>query len=167
MRTKVSTAIRAGLTVGIGFVGVNLVIGLLMDSLGPASKDMVSRLGIDLSVIDVGWPATAAVAFGSSVGALAIPIGIAVNIILFTYWPNKKTLNIDLWNLWHCAFTGALVTAITGSYTMGITTTVVHTIVILVLSDMSAKYVKDYYGYDNLTFYSWNVNSIFVNCTSS
>lgn len=151
LRTKVSTAIRAGLTVGIGFVGVNLVIGLLMDSLGPASKDMVSRLGIDLSVIDVGWPATAAVAFGSSVGALAIPIGIAVNIILLLIGLTK-TLNIDLWNLWHCAFTGALVTAITGSYTMGITTTVVHTIVILVLSDMSAKYVKDYYGYDNLTF---------------
>lgn len=151
LKTKASTAFRAGLTVGIGFVGINLVIGLLMDSLGPAAKDMVNRLGVDLSIIDVGWPATAAIAFGSKVGALAIPIGIAVNIVLLIIGLTK-TLNVDLWNLWHCAFSGALVAAITGSFTMGITTTIVHTIVILVLSDMSAKYVKDYYGYDNLAF---------------
>src|SRR4051812_28474074 len=68
--TKPSRAFRSALMIGIGFVGINLVIGLLADSLGPAAKDMVKNLGFSLSVIDVGWPATAAIAFGSQVGAI-------------------------------------------------------------------------------------------------
>ncbi|MBO8162684.1 MAG: PTS galactitol transporter subunit IIC [Brevibacillus sp.] len=151
LKSKPSSAFHAGLTVGIGFIGINLVIGLLMDSLGPAAKDMVSRLGIQLSVIDVGWPATAAVSFGSTVGALAIPIGLAVNLALLVFGLTK-TLNVDLWNLWHVAFTGALVSIMTDSFTMGVLTSIVHTIVILVLSDLTAKHVEKYYGYPNVAF---------------
>ena len=35
----------------------------------------------DLTVIDVGWPSTAAIAFGAQVGAFAIPVGLAVNVV--------------------------------------------------------------------------------------
>jgi galactitol PTS system EIIC component len=149
--TKPSRAFRSALLIGIGFIGINLVIGLLAESLGPAAKDMVKNLGFSLSVIDVGWPATAAIAFGSQVGALAIPIGLAVNIVLLIVGLTK-TLNIDLWNMWHIAFTGAIVGTITGSYWMGIYTAIIHMIVILVLADASAKYVKDYYGFPNVSF---------------
>lgn len=46
-------SIRAGLTVGIGFIGLNLVTGLMGSSLGAAVQEMVSRFGLELSVIDV------------------------------------------------------------------------------------------------------------------
>ncbi|MYL60316.1 PTS galactitol transporter subunit IIC, partial [Virgibacillus halodenitrificans] len=46
--TKVKKAIQAGLTVGIGFVGLNLILELLTSSLGPAAKSMVEYLGFDL-----------------------------------------------------------------------------------------------------------------------
>ena len=98
LKTKPGEAFRAGLTVGIGFIGINLVIGLLMGSLGPAAQDMVKNLGIQLTIIDVGWPATSAIAFGSAVGALAIPIGLAVNLGMLVLGLTR-TLNIDLWNL--------------------------------------------------------------------
>lgn len=98
LKMKPSRAFRAGLVDGIGFIGINLVIGLLVDNLGPAAKDMVERLGIELNIIDVGWPATSAIAFGSTVGALAIPIGLGVNVLLLLFGLTK-TLNIDLWNL--------------------------------------------------------------------
>ncbi|UFT98597.1 PTS galactitol transporter subunit IIC [Radiobacillus kanasensis] len=151
LKTKPSQAFRAGLTVGIGFIAINLVIGLLAENLGPAAQQMVNRLGIELSVIDVGWPATSAIAFGSSVGALAIPIGLAVNIALLVFGLTK-TLNIDLWNLWHIAFTGALVSIMTGSFVMGLVTCIVHAIVLLVLADLTAKHVAEYYGYPNISF---------------
>jgi galactitol PTS system EIIC component len=151
LRMKAGSAFRAGLIVGIGFIGVNLIIGLLMENLGPAAQDMVARIGVDLSIIDVGWPATSAIAFGSTVGALAIPIGLAVNLVLLLVGLTR-TLNIDLWNLWHIAFTGALVSVMTGSFTMGIVTSIVHCIVLLLLADLSAKHVQDYYGYQNITF---------------
>jgi galactitol PTS system EIIC component len=151
LRMKAGSAFRAGLIVGIGFIGVNLIIGLLMENLGPAAQDMVARIGVDLSIIDVGWPATSAIAFGSTVGALAIPIGLAVNLVLLLVGLTR-TLNIDLWNLWHIAFTGALVSIMTGSFTMGIVTSIVHCIVLLLLADLSAKHVQEYYGYQNITF---------------
>ncbi|KYD21929.1 PTS galactitol transporter subunit IIC [Caldibacillus debilis] len=151
LKMKPSRAFRAGLVVGIGFIGINLVIGLLVDNLGPAAKDMVERLGIELNIIDVGWPATSAIAFGSTVGALAIPIGLGVNVLLLLFGLTK-TLNIDLWNLWHIAFTGALVSVMTGSYPMGLLTAVVHAIVLLVLADLSQKQVEKFYGYPNISF---------------
>jgi len=68
-------AFRAGVTIGVGFVGIGLVIGLLTGSLGPAAQAMVERFGIQLNVLDVGWPAAAAIAFASQVGAVVIPVG--------------------------------------------------------------------------------------------
>ena len=45
---KLSKSFRAGLTVGIGFTGLNLVIGLLSDSIGASSQAMIERLGLQL-----------------------------------------------------------------------------------------------------------------------
>ena len=49
-------SLRAGLTVGIGFIGLNLVTGLMGNNLAPAVSQMAERFGLSLSVIDVGWP---------------------------------------------------------------------------------------------------------------
>ena len=131
--------------------GINLVINLLVESLGPAAKDMVKQWGLDLNIIDVGWPATSAIAFGSAVGALAIPIGLLVNLGMLLFGLTR-TLNIDMWNLWHIAFTGALVTIMTDDFVLGVLTAIVHAILLLVLGDLSAKHISDYYGYQNITF---------------
>lgn len=151
LRQKLGSAIRSGITVGIGFIGINLVIDLLVNNLGPAAQAMVNNLGVNLSVIDVGWPATSAIAFGSTVGALAIPIGLAVNVGMLVLGLTK-TLDIDLWNFWHIAFTGALVAILTDSFWMGILTAVVHMMILLILADLTAKHVQDFYGYPNISF---------------
>lgn len=46
---------RAGLTVGVGFIGINLVIGLISSYAGAAAQAMVDRLNLSLNVLDVGW----------------------------------------------------------------------------------------------------------------
>ena len=72
-------SLKAGLTVGIGFIGLNLVINsLLGTTLAPAASDMVARFGLSLTTVDVGWPAAAAIAMGSNVGMLIIPLGLVV-----------------------------------------------------------------------------------------
>ncbi|WP_077302160.1 PTS galactitol transporter subunit IIC [Virgibacillus pantothenticus] len=149
--TKVSKAFRAGLTVGIGFIGINLVIGLLGDSLGPAAQAMVDNFGLELSVIDVGWPAAAAISYGTALGSLAIPIGIAANIVLLTFGL-IRTLNVDVWNYWHAAFTGSLVFALTGSFAMGIGTIIVHLMLLFLLADLIQKDIQKFYGFKNITF---------------
>lgn len=149
--TKPAKAVKAGLTVGFGFIGLNLVIGLLTNSLGPAAKAMVENFGFQLDTIDVGWPAAAAISFGTALGSLAIPIGIGVNVLLLLLGLTR-TLGVDIWNYWHCAFTGSLVYALTGNFALGLFTIAVHMIVIFLLGDLIAKDVEKFYGFKNITF---------------
>ncbi|XNM59394.1 PTS transporter subunit IIC [Escherichia coli] len=54
---KAGDCCKAGLHYGIGFVGIGLVIGLMLDSIGPAAKAMAESFDLNLHVVDVGWPA--------------------------------------------------------------------------------------------------------------
>ena len=141
----VGKSLRAGLTVGIGFIGLNLVIGLLANNLGSAVQLMVDRFGLSLSVIDVGWPAAAAIAMASNVGMMIIPIGLAVNIIMLLT-NTTQTVDVDIWDYWHFAFTGALVSILTGSEIMGIIAAVLNMIIIMVLGDYTAPKVEESLG---------------------
>jgi PTS system galactitol-specific IIC component len=134
-------SLRAGLTVGVGFIGLNLVIGLLGSSLGSAVQLMVDRFGLHLSVIDVGWPAAAAIAMASNVGMMIIPIGLAVNIVMLLT-NTTQTVDVDIWDYWHFAFTGALVAILTGSQTLGIVAAVLNMVIIMVLGDYTAPQVE-------------------------
>ncbi len=55
----------------------------------------------------MGWPAAAAVAYNTAVGALIIPICLGVNFLMLIT-KTTRTVNIDLWNYWHFAFIGAV-----------------------------------------------------------
>ena len=115
---KVGRAFRAAVTIGVAFIGINLVIGLMWGSLAEVSQAMVTNAGISRDIVDVGWPAAAAVAFATDVGLWVIPIGLVVNFaLLFT--GVTKTLNVDLWNFWHYALIGSLVAAVSGNRGFG------------------------------------------------
>ena len=105
---KFSKALKSGLLVGVGFVGLSVVTALLTSSLGPALSKVVEIYGLQLKVFDMGWPAAAAVAYNTSVGAFIIPVCLAVNILMLLT-KTTRTVNIDLWNYWHFAFIGAVV----------------------------------------------------------
>ena len=80
---KFGKSLKAALTVGIGFIGLNLVINQLMGTdLAGAVTAMVHRFGLTLSVIDVGWPAASAIAMGSIVGTIIIPLSLLVNVVM-------------------------------------------------------------------------------------
>lgn len=136
---------RAGLTVGVGFIGLNLVIGALSTNLGPAVEQMIERFGISLSVIDVGWPATAAIAFASVVGMVIIPVCLVVNIIMLLT-NTTQTIDVDIWDYWHFAFTGALVAVVTGSQAMGLVAAILNMVIIMVIADYTASGVEETLG---------------------
>ena len=141
-----SKAIRSGLTVGVGFVGLGLVITLMLGALGPATNAIVSRFGLHLTTVDVGWPVAAAIAFGTTVGALIIPLAFGVNIaMLLTRL--TKTLNVDIWNFWHYAFTGSLVYLVTGhNIWAGLIAAAVHAVISLKVADITAPAVQKFFN---------------------
>jgi PTS system galactitol-specific IIC component len=146
-----SRALRSGILIGIGFIGIGLVVGLLFTQVSPAAQGLASRFNVDLSVIDVGWPSSAAIAFGSSIGAVIIPVCLLLNVGLLVVGLTR-TFDIDLWNYWHFALSGALVASITGSYWLGIVTACAAMTVTLALADWSAPLVQKYFSLPEISF---------------
>lgn len=142
---KAGRAFRAAVTIGVAFIGINLVLGLMLGSIGDVAKAIVTNTGIHRDIVDVGWPSAAAIAFGSSVGLWVIPIGIAVNIaLLLLRW--TRTLNVDVWNFWHFAFVGSLATAATNSLAYGLVIAALVAALALLFADWSARAVQQFYG---------------------
>lgn len=139
-------SLKAGLTVGIGFIGLNLVINQLMGTdLAGAVTAMVHRFGLSLSVMDVGWPAASAIAMGSIVGTIIIPLSLLVNVVMLLT-NTTQTADVDIWNYWHFAFTGALVAIVTGNVAYGIAAAVINEVVVLIIGDVTAPMVEQSLG---------------------
>ena len=148
---KLGRSFRAGVTIGIGFIGINLVIGLLGSQVAPAAAGMAEGLGVTLDIVDVGWPSSAAIAFGSTIGAMIIPLGLVVNVVLLITGLTR-TFDIDLWNYWHSAMIGALVGAVTGNYLLGLLSAAVHLALILAIGDLTAPIVQKYFQLPDISF---------------
>ncbi len=142
---KFGRAFRAGVTVGIAFIGINLIIGLMWGSLSSVGQALVTNLGINRTVYDVGWPSAAAIAFGTDVGLAVIPIALLVNLLMLVTGLTK-TLNIDVWNFWHFAFIGSLAAVVTNNLVIGLIAAALAAVFALFLADWTAKAVQSFYN---------------------
>jgi PTS system galactitol-specific IIC component len=61
-----------------------------------------------------------------------------------------RVVNVDIWNIWHFAFTGALVNLATGSFAWGIAGVVIHSVLAYKFGDWFAPVVKEYYELDGI-----------------
>jgi len=143
--TKVGRAFRSAVIIGVAFIGINLVIGLMWGSLTGVSQAIVTNTGIQRDIVDVGWPSAAAIAFASSVGLWVIPVALLVNVVLLAL-RITRTLNIDVWNFWHFAFAGSLVFAATGNLAMGIVVAAIYAALMLFFADWTAPAVQEFYS---------------------
>lgn len=150
-RVPVKKAIVSGITVGIGMIGINLVINLLTTSVGPAAQAMVERFGLNLTIIDAGWPAVAAGTWAQPIAAVMIPVILIVNMIMLALkW--TKTLNIDIWNYWHMSAAAATGYIVTGNFFFGIFCGIVYTILVQIIADKTAPQLQKYYGLEGISF---------------
>ncbi|MGQ1928835.1 PTS galactitol transporter subunit IIC [Ornithobacterium rhinotracheale] len=141
---KPGKAVLSGLYVGVGFVGLSIITALLTSSMGPSLDQVVKIYDLKLKVFDMGWPAAAAVAYNTAVGALIIPVCLGVNLILLLL-RCTKTVNIDLWNYWHFAFIGAIVYFASDNIYWGFFAAIICYIITLVMADLTANKFQNYY----------------------
>ncbi len=144
IRIKFSKALKSGLLVGVGFVGLSVVTSLLTSTLGPALSKVVEIYDLQLKVFDMGWPAAASVAYNTSVGAFIIPVCLGVNILMLMT-KTTRTVNIDLWNYWHFAFIGAIVYFASGNIWWGFFAAIICYILTLILADYTADRFQGFY----------------------
>jgi len=144
---KFGKALKSGLLVGVGFVGLSIVTALLTSSLGIPLKTMTVIYNLKLGIFDMGWPAAASVAYNTTVGAFIIPVCLGINIVLLLV-KATKTINIDLWNYWHYAFIGVVVYFATSNIWWGFFAAVICFIITLIMADLTTKKFQNYY--DNM-----------------
>ena len=143
---KFGKALKSGLYVGVGFVGLGIVTALLTDNFKLPLQEIEQIFSLNLSVFDMGWPAAAAVAYNTAVGALIIPVCLGVNFLMIIT-KTTRTVNIDLWNYWHFAFIGVVAYFVCDeSLLWGYFAAIVCYIITLVMADLTAERFQQYYG---------------------
>ena len=142
---KFGKSLKSGLYVGVGFVGLGIVTALLANNFGGPLSEVSRLYDLQLGVFDMGWPAAAAVAYNTAVGALIIPICLGINFLMLVT-KTTRTVNIDLWNYWHYAFIGAVAYFVMDeSLAWGYFAAIVCYINTLVMADLTAAKFQSYY----------------------
>lgn len=149
--TGFAKALKSGLTIGVAFIGINLVINLLGNTIGPAAQQMVENLNLNLNILDVGWPTAAQIAFSTQVGAIIIPVCLLVNVVMLVL-NLTQTADIDIWNFWQLAFTGSLVAIVTSSVALGLLAAICEFVIALVLADLTAERIAKVTKMEGISF---------------
>ena len=146
---KLSKAIISGITVGIGSIGLDLVIGLLSSNLGTAIQTMGEKYGNSLSIMDIGCGVGGPLAFSTTLGICIILILLGLNLVfVMPGW--TKTLNVDIWNFWFPAFLGLVANAISGSFWVGLLGIIVALMIQWLLADLFQEKISNFFGYPGI-----------------
>lgn len=148
-KMNLSKALKAGLTVGIGFAGLGLVVGLLNTTISPA-VEYYRGLGEGFTTVDVGWPAVGGASWAAPFAALSVPLGIALNLILIRL-KLTKTMNVDIWNYIHFLIPGAMAYYLTNNFWLGLGIVLLFSVLTLFLADWVRKPWQEYFGLEGTT----------------
>jgi PTS system sugar-specific permease component. len=149
---KPSKAFRSAIFIGLGLNGLVVILNpFFLGLMGKAVSEMVTSRGIDLPYLDTGWSLLAAVGYSTTIGAMIIPVGIIVNVLLISL-KLTDTLDLDLWNFWHWAFIGSLVYYSTGSLWEGILTAVAVELFLLLLADITAPLFEKHFNLPGISY---------------
>lgn len=138
---KVTTkkSFLAAMYAGVGLAGFMLLINAFTPIISPVIQRMVNNTGVNLPVFDVGWQATSLVAYSTDAGMLYLGIGIVLQTVLFLIKWTDVFQPSDLWNNYSYMVWGAMVTTVTGSFTLGITCMILMNLYSLLISVIAAK----------------------------
>jgi len=152
-------AFSAGLLLGVAFTGMNVILGFMFDSIGPASSAFVENTGLQLTAIDLGWTPVAAIAWAWPYAFLMFPVQIAINIVMLALnW--TQCLNVDMWNVWNKVLTGVVVAYISGSVVIAFVLAAVEVVIELKQADWSVDLVEENTGIPGVAlphslFFEW------------
>ncbi|QNM14944.1 PTS galactitol transporter subunit IIC [Fusobacterium hominis] len=150
VKMKPKKAIICGLTLGIAFVAINVVLGFMFTTISPAVTAFVKNTGIALKTVDVGWSPVASISWAWPYALLVFPIQIGLNILMLAFgWTN--CLNVDMWNVWGKIFTATLVVSLTGSVPVALLIAAVQVVFELKCADIMEKTISSLAKIPNVT----------------
>jgi len=149
--TGTKKAFFSALYAGVGLVGFGFVINAYIPLIVPAVQNMVAVTGIQLEIVDIGWQATAVVAYATQAGMLFLGVGLLFQILLFLVgWTNIFQPG-DLWNNYSYMVWGSLIYVATKNMWLALACMLVINLYSLLFSEILQKRWSKYYGYENCT----------------
>lgn len=146
-------ALRSGLTVGVGFAGVYLVLDFFLGTIGDVGATLAERYGGALTFIDIGWASFAAMGWASAIGAVFIPVGILSNLVMLGL-KITKNLSVNIWDYWESIIAGVIVQTLTGSFWLGLAMAVLVHCINLKVGDWTQHLMRDYFGFQGIASYA-------------
>ena len=154
---KFFDSLKNCLRIGIGFIGINLVLGLLISGLDPVVNHYVDA-GAGFMITDIGWEGIASIAWSTKFALIIVPLGMILNFVLIRV-RFTKTMDVDIWNYFHFILGAAVAyyVALGAGATDGVATAIgiffgLGTFVlVLKFADMIAPKWQSYYGLEGTT----------------
>lgn len=144
-RLNIAQSFKSGLTLGIGFAGIKLILDFMTANVGPAARAMVERTGVQLDALDVGWGSIAAITWASPIIAILIFAILLVNIVMLIL-KFTNTLDVDIWNYHHMAIVGVMVYFVTNNVFLGVGASVLMGVITFKLADWSQPMTEEFFG---------------------
>lgn len=150
VKMKLKDAISAGLTLGVAFTGMSMLISFMTGAISPAAEAMLKNTGISLPIVDGGWTTLSAISWSWPYAFLMFPLVIVVNIIMLVI-KKTNTFNADLWNVWGKIFTAVCVVAITKSVPLAFVVAAIQVVIELKIADAQQKRIEKLSGIPGVT----------------
>ena len=143
-RMKPLEALKSGLFVGIGFMGINLVIGLLNTAIaGPVAY--YQTLGSGFTIVDIPWSSMGAASWAGPYAAFAVVASLILNVVLVEL-KVVKCLNVDIWNYIHMLIPAGVLYAFFHSFWLSFAYTVVLSVLACVCGYAGRKRWQEQFG---------------------
>lgn len=148
-KIKIKTAIKSSLELGIGFIGIFMTFDYFVEIISPVVSDIIVRLGLNMPVLDVGWPPLSAITWSFNLAPLLLVLFLLINTIMLIF-NMTKTVNIDIWNYWHVIFLSSMVFYVTNSLLITFVISVISFILTLKLAEWTAPQINKSLGMEGI-----------------
>lgn len=151
IRVELKKALRAAIFMAIGLTAFNLILNILWGQLDAVMVLISANVGKVFDVVDIGWPAAAAIVYSNSLGMTYFIVGLLWNLILFFTRVTDTFQPTDIWNYYYFVVWGIMVQFVTGSFVLGLAACMFMNLFVLLVADFLAPALQEYYGYEGLT----------------
>lgn len=150
VKMKLKDAISAGITLGVAFTGMSMLISFMTDAISPAAQAMLENANIALPIVDGGWTTMSTISWSWPYAFLMFPLLIAINVIMLVF-KKTNTFNADLWNVWGKIFTAVAVVAITKSVLLAFVVAAIQIVLELKCADYHQHRIEKLSGIPGVT----------------
>ncbi len=147
-RGGIAKSLRSALYMGIGLAGLGLIIDYSVAAMTPVVEGLTNHLGLNFSLIDIGYGNVSAA--WSWPGVVAVILGILLINFVMVMLKLTKVLWVDMWNIWHGEFIAGMMWALTGNAAVGVGCGLVLLVISMKLADYHAKKMQEFNGLEGI-----------------